>query len=170
MDPYIGQIMLFGGTFAPRGWATCDGQLLSIQQNSALFSILGTTYGGDGKTTFALPDLRGRLPMHPGSGPGLSSRKLGQKSGHETQTLAVAQMPAHNHQVNAVTDAGAAASPTGKLLAAGSNIYHRGNAGNTTMEDDMLSPSGGGQPVDVTQPALCVQFVIALQGLYPSRS
>src|SRR5262245_26202423 len=105
-DPFIAEIKMFGGNFAPLGWATCDGQLLPISQYTALFSLLGTTYGGDGVTNFALPDLRGRVPMHPGQGPGLSPRTLGEKAGTETVTLTTAQLPAHNHAANCVTPAG----------------------------------------------------------------
>ncbi|KGL61991.1 phage tail protein [Polaribacter sp. Hel1_85] len=205
MDPMIAQIMLFAGNFAPRGWAFCDGQLLSIAQNTALFSIIGTTYGGDGRTTFALPDLRGRAPIHPGTGPGLSTRKLGQRSGLETNTLNVLQMPIHNHiaqqtagsiEVNVKVQASSAAAtletPTdGAVLAAGNEGAGRNTSPvkmyNETTPDIALGgvevvtnptgdssitvgTSGGSQPVNNMQPFLGVNYIIALVGIFPSRS
>jgi microcystin-dependent protein len=139
-EPYLGEVDLFAGTFAPRGWASCDGQLLPINQNQALYSLLGTTYGGDGRTTFALPDLRGRTPIGPRQGPGLSYRNLGEKGGTETVTLTEAQMPSHNHTLP--------------------EPYVSETTGNT----------GGGQPHDNMQPYLGLNYAIALQGLFPSRS
>ncbi|WP_418602405.1 phage tail protein [Hwangdonia sp.] len=171
-DPFIGQISMFAGNFAPRGWALCDGQLLPISQYSALFSILGTTYGGDGETTFALPDLRGRVPMHEGSGPGLTNRPLGQKFGSETNTLAVNQMPSHSHTVNAVTDDGNQSVPTGNLPA-GTKVLDKeysNAASNTTMNANMINANGDNQPVNNIQPVLVINYIIALEGVYPSRN
>ena len=176
MDPFIGQIMMFAGNFAPRGWALCDGQLLPIQQNQALFSILGTTYGGDGRTTFALPDLRGRLPMHPGSGPGLSTYRLGEKGGEESVALQVAQMPAHNHAPK-LHAAGADANKRNPDGAALARVRNRRNgyvaeAPDTDMVDGAVTDSdaGGDQPHENRQPYQCVHFIIALQGIFPSRN
>lgn len=171
-DPFLAQITMFGGNFAPRSWAMCDGQLLAISQNTALFSLLGTTYGGDGRTTFGLPDMRGRVPMHPGSGPGLTPRKLGQKFGVESVTLTAAQMPAHNHNVQASKGAGNATSPAGNLLASApeNKQYLSGGSPNVTMGGDGTTATGGGQPHTNMQPSLCVNFIIALQGVYPSRN
>ena len=171
-DPYIGEIRMFGGNFAPLGWAKCEGQLLSIASYSALFSLLGTTYGGDGETTFGLPDLRGRIPMGPGTGPGLSTKTLGQKSGTETNTLSVAQMPAHNHTINAVSTDGNKSSPM-ENLPAGTKLldpeYSNASA-TTTMNSNMVANKGGGQSVNNMQPYLSVTFIIALSGVYPSQN
>jgi len=168
MDPFIGQIMMFGGNFAPRGWALCDGSLLPISQNQALFSILGTTYGGDGKTNFALPDLRGRAPIHAGSGPGLSPRKLGQKGGVEQVTLTTSQIPSHSHTLQGRSDAAGSDDPSGRSLGK-SNIYAR-QAADTAMAASSITATGGGQPHENMQPFLGINFIIALVGVYPSRS
>ena len=174
-EPYIGEIRMFGGNFAPTGWALCDGQLLSIAQNSALFSILGTTFGGNGQTTFALPDLRGRVPMHWGQGPGLTPRTIGESSGSETVTLLSTQMPAHTHTLNANSGQGDSFTPPGAVPAGAVdstqqplNIYS--STINTTMNPAAIGAAGGSQPHQNMQPYLCVTFIIALQGIYPSRS
>ena len=164
MDPFLGQIILFAGNFAPRGWALCDGQLLAIASNTALFSILGTTYGGDGRTTFALPDLRGRIPIHEGHGPGLSNYALGQKGGAENVTLTVAQLPNHNHSL-AMNGEGASTKQAG-YLAAG-EIY--GETADKSAPANTISNAGGNQPVSNIQPYLAVNYIIALQGIFPSR-
>ena len=172
MEGMIGEIRMFGGNFAPRSWALCDGQLLPINQNQALFSILGTIYGGDGRTTFGLPDLRGRVPMHPGSGPGLSNRKLGQKSGSETNTLNEKQMPSHGHTIpmpapiakgDTSTDTGSEASDDGFVKASLAKTQTQ----TFTLQADN---SGGNQPVNNIQPFQCVNYIICLQGIYPSRN
>jgi microcystin-dependent protein len=180
-EPFIGQLMIFAGNFAPRGWATCDGQILSIAHNTALFSLLGTTYGGNGQTTFALPDLRGRVPMHVGTGPGLSSYVLGEVSGVETVTLINTQMPAHNHTVtNVINAAYGPQSPTDNPSGAvpagtggGPTVYNSSSDG-TTMNPAMLQTTigmaGGNQPHENRQPYLVMTFCIALQGIFPSRN
>lgn len=167
MEPFIGQIIMFGGNFAPRGWALCDGQLLSIAQHSALFSILGTTYGGDGVSTFGLPDLRGRAAVHAGTGPGLTHRPLGQKSGAETVTLTTNQIPSHNHTLNARNDNSTTRDPTDNSLAQSDTYVPR--PANDPMNADSISKTGGGQPHDNMQPFQVVNFIIALVGTYPSR-
>jgi microcystin-dependent protein len=173
MDPFIGQILLFAGNFAPRGWALCQGQLLPIAQNSALFSILGTTYGGDGRTTFALPDLRGRVPVSSGQGPGLSPYTLGENGGTEQVTLLSTQMPAHTHVLVANNTAGTRAEPEGNVLAAESagatQIYSDASA-TVTMNPVSISATGGSQPHSNLQPFLCLNYIIALEGIYPSRN
>ena len=171
-EPILGEIRMFAGNFAPTGWAFCQGQLLPIAQNQALFSLLGTTYGGDGRTTFALPDLRGRVPVGFGQGPGLSNRVIGEQFGSELVTLNINQMPSHNHTVNAVTTEGNQNLPTNSLPAntkALDKEYSDANA-NTTMKATMVNPTGGNQPFGVTQPSLGVNFIIALQGVFPSRN
>ena len=171
-EPIIGEIRMFAGNFDPKGWAFCQGQLLPIAQNQALFSLLGTTYGGDGITSFALPDLRGRVPVGFGQGPGLSNRVIGDQFGSELVTLNINQMPSHNHTVNAVTTEGNLNLPTNSLPAntkALDKEYSDANA-NTTMKATMVNPTGGNQPFGVTQPSLGVNFIIALQGIYPSRN
>jgi microcystin-dependent protein len=179
MEPFIGQIMMVGFNFAPRGWAFCDGQLLPISQNQALFSLLGTTYGGDGHTTFALPDLRGRVAIHQGTGPGLTPRAMGQKAGSEHVYLTANTMPVHGHSAQAQMKASSSDAqtdaPAGKVLAKATrgDLY-----GDPASLADMASESvsvtvndnaGGGQPHDNMQPYQVVNFVIALQGLYPTR-
>lgn len=165
---------MFGGNFAPRNWAFCDGQQISIAQNTALFSLLGTTYGGNGQTTFGLPELRGRLPMHPGSGPGLSSRSLGERSGAESVTLTSGQMPAHTHAIG--TGAGSApnsAIPVGRFPAApasGTPYAETGGALMAGAGGGVTGAQGGGQPHNNLMPSLCVNFIICLFGIYPSRN
>ena len=171
-DFIIGEIRMFAGNFAPYGWAFCQGQILPIAQNTALFSLLGTTYGGDGRTTFALPDLRGRVPVGFGQGLGSSNRVIGEQFGTETVTLTTAQMPVHSHTVNAVTTEGNQNLPTNSLPANTKTLdkeYSDANA-NTTMKATMVNPTGGSQPFGVSQPSLGVNFIIALQGVYPSRN
>lgn len=170
MEPFIGQIIMFGGTFAPRGWALCDGQLLPISSNSALFSILGTTYGGDGRTTFGLPDLRGRVAMHPGNGPGLASRRLGQKGGEENNILNLNQLPPHTHGVSIPSkEEGNADVPTSNYVA-GAGLDSFGTTTDSNMETFQTLNAGGGQSVNNIQPYQCVNYIIALVGVYPSRS
>jgi microcystin-dependent protein len=171
MTPFIAEIIMFGGNFAPRGWSLCDGQLLPISQWSALFSILGTTYGGDGRTTFALPDMRSRVPIHPGRGPGLSDYRLGQKGGAETVTLTTNQIPSHNHTMGISEEDGSTNEANGNLLANATAgfMYHGGNADGTLKANSILN-TGGGQSHTNIQPFLCVNFIIAMQGVYPSRS
>ena len=172
VETFLGEIRMFAGNFAPTGWAFCQGQLLPIAQNTALFSLLGTTYGGDGRTSFALPDLRGRVPVGFGQGPGLSNRVIGDQFGSELVTLNINQMPSHNHTVNAVTTEGNQNLPTNSLPAntkALDKEYSDANA-NTTMKATMVNPTGGSQPFGVSQPSLGVNFIIALQGIYPSRN
>jgi microcystin-dependent protein len=172
-EAYIGSIVLFAGNFAPRGWAFCQGQLLPIAQNAALFSILGTTYGGDGRTTFALPDLRGRGPIGTGQGPGLTNVTLGQQVGSEQVTLTVNQMPAHSHLVACNSSAGGNADPAGNVPGnagglSAPKVY--ANAATANMAPTMISAAGGNQPVSVQQPSLGLNYIICLEGLFPSRN
>jgi microcystin-dependent protein len=170
-EPFIGEIRMFGFGFAPQGWALCNGQLLPINQNQALFSLLGTTYGGDGRATFALPDMRSRVPVCQGQGPGLSSYAEGQAGGAETVTLAAAQMPGHTHPVKASSSAAASDQPEGRALArSASHIYTARPDASTVMNADMLGGAGGGQPHGNIQPYLAVNFCIALTGIFPSRN
>ncbi|MEC5156395.1 phage tail protein [Chryseobacterium sp. MP_3.2] len=170
-DPYLGQIAFVGFNFAPNGWAECNGQLLSIAQNSALFSLLGTTYGGNGQTTFALPDMRGRMVIHAGQGPGLTVYSQGEIGGQENVTLTTPQIPAHSHGIVAVTDEGNQSSPTNNLPANTKTLdkEYSSLAGNTTMKSSMVSPTGGSQPHENRSPFLTLKCIIALQGIYPSR-
>ncbi len=172
---FLGEIMAFGGNFAPRGWAKLDGQLLAISSNSALFSILGTTYGGDGRTTFALPDLRGRTPIGPRRGPGLTNRTLGQKLGQETVTLTQTTMASHNHPLIATTDAATTMMPANNLPASppgllGTRIYADGPPNATMNTDAIDAPTDGNQPHINMQPFLGLNYIIALQGIFPSRN
>ena len=169
--PFIGEIRMFGGNFAPLGWAFCDGQLLSTAQNDALFILIGTTYGGDGVNTFALPDLRGRIPIHMGTGAGLSQRTLGESSGTETVTLTINQLPAHDHQFIGTSSSASAASPASGVVAAPSNIdlYRPTAIPASNMAPNALSQAGGSQPHDNTQSFQCISFIIALEGIYPTQ-
>ena len=171
-EAMIGEVKMFAGNFAPRGWALCNGQLLPISQNSALFSILGTTYGGDGRTTFGLPDLRGRTPIHTGTGPGLMNRRLGQKGGSENVTITVKNLPSHSHAIKAVAEVGDEGLPNGNLPASNSsaNRSYSTLSSNATMNKKMVEKTGGNYPVNNMQPYLTVNYIIALQGIYPSRN
>jgi microcystin-dependent protein len=173
-DPFVAEIRIFPFNFAPKGWAFCDGQLLPISQNTALFSLLGTTYGGDGKSTFKLPDLQGRAAMHPGQGPGLSLHDLGEQAGSETVTLLVSEIPAHSHTV------GAQNVPLGGVAAPAPTVtFNRPASGNlfcttlnptVAMAPEAAGPAGGDQPHNNMQPYLTFNFCIALQGVFPPRS
>jgi microcystin-dependent protein len=174
-DPFIGEIKIVPFNFAPQGWADCNGQLLSIAQNSALFSLLGTNYGGNGTTTFALPDLRGRFPTHEGQGPGLSPRSLGEVSGAEYHTLQTTQMPAHNHTAALLAHGGEGdrSDPSGAYPArAEEPLQPYGGSTTTPMGAGgvQVGVAGNSQPVGHMPPYLCLRFIIALQGIYPSRS
>lgn len=170
-DPFVAEIRIFPFNFAPRGWAWCDGQILPLSQNTALFSLLGTTYGGNGQSNFALPDLQGRAPMHPGQGPGLSLYDLGETTGTETVSLLESEIPSHTHTLNAQSSVAASRAPAGNTLARsrGAAIYDTA-AGATALTDQAIAPAGGDQPHNNMQPYLTLYFCIALQGVYPPRT
>jgi microcystin-dependent protein len=169
-DPFVAEIRIFPFNFAPRGWAWCDGQLLPLSQNTALFSLLGTTYGGNGKSNFALPDLQGRAPMHPGQGPGLSLHDLGETGGSETVTLLESEIPSHSHALTASQADGLERSPTGQLLATGIGISQYQAPGPiTNLNAGAVAPAGGDQPHNNLMPFLTLYFNIALQGVFPPR-
>ncbi|MFO0590955.1 MAG: tail fiber protein [Polyangiaceae bacterium] len=170
-DPFVGEIRMFGGNFAPIGWAFCNGQLVAISENETLFTLLGTTYGGDGVTTFALPDLRGRLPIHQGAGGG-GNYTPGQAAGVESVTLTANQMPAHLHTITASTVDAETASPAGALFAASSDTPFYGPSvpgKGTTLHPTVLGAVGGTMPHDNMMPYLAVSFIIALEGIFPSQ-
>jgi microcystin-dependent protein len=172
-DPFVGEIRMFASNFAPQGWALCDGQLLAISSADALFSLLGTIYGGDGRTTFALPDLRGRVPIHMGSGPGLTPRPIGSRGGVEQVTLTQVHMPAHTHTLSASANAATlTADPVGDVsgdtTAGGINLY--GGGISHSLNAQALTSAGGGQSHTNHAPFLCVNFIISLFGVYPSRN
>ena len=169
-DPFIGEIRMFAGTFAPRYWAFCDGQILPIPGNEALYSLIGTTYGGDGRTSFALPDLRGRVPLHAGRGPGLTQRYPGQWGGQERVTLSQTQIPAHTHQARASSDAPDTNSPEGAIPAekVRTNLYSSGVA-DVNMGTTSIASTGGSQAHENMQPFLSINYIICLSGLYPPR-
>lgn len=175
-EPFVGEIILFAGNFAPRNYAFCSGQLLSITQNTALFSILGTTYGGNGTTTFALPDLRDRMPIHLGQGPGLSSRVIGQTGGASSVTLTVAQIPAHAHALTASGTPGDSASPSATRASVSgarsieTETWKASPSATVTMAPDALGNTGSGQPHENHSPYLGVNYCIALFGIFPSRN
>lgn len=170
-EPFVGEIRMFAGNFAPRGWAFCDGQLLAVSQNDALFSLLGTIYGGDGRTTFGLPDLRGRIPLHQGTGPGLSPRRLGSKGGEEKVTLTVNQLASHSHDWNANTALATGGDPQGLVTAATTAPFRMYRNENQVLDlaSSTIANTGGTQPHTNLMPTLCVHFIIALVGIYPSR-
>ena len=169
-EPFIGQIQPFGFNFAPRGWTKCDGQLLPIAQHTALFSLLGTTYGGDGRTTFGLPDLRGRAALHQGTGAGLTNRRIGEKAGSQTETLTVSQMPSHNHVVQANTANADTIAPNSASLATAREDTYNSSSPNTSMHANAIANTGGGQSHNIMQPYLVVNWCIALTGVFPSRN
>lgn len=173
MDPFVAEIRIFPFNFAPKGWAWCDGQLLPLSQNTALFSLLGTTYGGDGKSNFALPNMQGNAPMHPGQGPGLSLHDLGESGGSESVSLLESEIPAHAHTLSVQN------VPLGSVITPAGNTYTRPASGNLygstslnmqPMAGEALAPAGGDQPHNNMQPYLTFYFCIALQGVYPPRT
>jgi microcystin-dependent protein len=171
-DPFVAEIRIFPFNFAPRGWAFCDGQLMPISQNTALFSLLGTTYGGDGKSNFALPNMQGNAPMHPNQGPGLSPHSLGETGGSTTVTLLQTQMPAHTHFLTAHTQDPAdtnVVSPNASLAASSNGTLYQ-DTQNATLAVVAIGPVGGSVPHNNLQPYLTLNFCIALQGVYPARS
>src|SRR5829696_2405278 len=172
-DPFVAEIRIFPFNFAPKGWAWCDGQLLPLSQNTALFSLLGTTYGGNGKSNFALPDLQGRAPMHPGQGPGLSLHDLGETGGSETVTLLESEIPSHSHAIfTHGQDPADLGSPTPNRALARTNrgFGYTTAAALTFMAPETLAPAGGDQPHNNMQPYLTFYFCIALQGVFPPRT
>lgn len=173
-DPFVAEIRIFPFNFPPKGWAWCDGQLLPLSQNTALFSLLGTTYGGNGKSNFALPDLQGRAPMHPGQGPGLSLHDLGETGGSETVTLLESEIPAHSHSLMATVEDGTQGSVTSGVTLAtsiGGKLYQANSSSNLTpMSPNALAPAGGDQPHNNLMPYLTFYFCIALQGVFPPRT
>lgn len=169
-EPFVGEVRMFAGNFAPRGWAFCDGQLLAVSQNDALFSLLGTIYGGDGRTTFGLPDVRGRVPLHHGTGPGLSERRLGSKGGSETVTLTVNQLASHSHDFNANRELATEQVPAEKVVAQGDGVdFYRDENQTQSMASSMIAHAGGSRSHINLMPTLCINFIIALFGIYPSR-
>ena len=170
MEPFIGQIQAFAFNFAPRGWASCDGQLLSIAQFQALFSLLGTTYGGDGRTTFGLPDLRGRSMVSEGAGPGLDTMTMGQKGGNYQLTLSADNMPAHNHTVAVSTAAGEESNPQNGFIASQAAAFNEDATSGAYLNTASVGNSGNGLSFASRNPYLCVNVCIALQGIFPSRN
>ena len=171
-DPFVAEIRIFPFNFAPKGWAFCDGQILPLSQNTALFSLLGTTYGGDGKSNFALPNMQGNAPMHPGQGPGLSLHDLGETGGSDTVSLLESEIPAHSHAMMASTQDGLDSHPVNNLLAQGIGIAQYTDSGTgpfTSLNGSALAPAGGDQPHNNMQPYLTLNFCIALQGVFPPR-
>lgn len=172
MDPFVGQIQIFGFNFAPQGWAFCNGDLMSIASNTALFSLLGITYGGNGQTTFALPDLRGRMPIHPGQGPGLSPITQGEVSGTETRTLLTTNLPAHAHSMQATNSDANSDEPSNgaRLGVSNSNIYASTGISNVVLASDTTTLTGSNIPFNIRNPYLGVYYSIALFGIFPSRN
>ncbi|WP_412972585.1 phage tail protein [Glaciecola sp. MF2-115] len=170
-EPYLGEMIYFAGNFAPRGYAFCDGQLLSIAENSALFSLLGTTYGGDGRTTFALPDMRGRALMHAGNGPGLTPRSQGLKTGVEENTLTIATMQAHTHSLKVAAGAADSDNPSDAAIAE-ARMFKAGTSPTVTMDSSSITETGNTppEPINNIQPTITLNCIIATSGLYPSRS
>lgn len=169
-DPFLGEIRPVGYNFAPRGWAFCAGQIISIAQNTALFSLLGTTYGGNGQTTFALPDLQGRVPISEGQGPGLQGYSLGEQGGVNTVTLTTAQLPAHRHSAPATGAAADAYDPSGHAPAIAPRQVYGSPAAGAALASSAVAPAGGGVPHNNLMPYLVISYVIALQGVFPSRN
>jgi microcystin-dependent protein len=169
-EPFLGEIRIFGFNFPPTGWLQADGAVLPIAQNTALFSLLGTQYGGDGVTTFALPDLRGRVATNQGQGPGLSNYVIGETGGAETVTLTPTQMPNHSHTLQGASSAASTKSPGGAVLAETSQPTYASTPGGAVLNGASIGAAGGGQPVSVLPPYLTLNFCIAIQGIFPSRN
>ena len=171
-QPFIGEIRMFAGNFAPAGWAFCDGQLMPISENDALFTLIGTTYGGDGQETFGLPNLQSRIPLHSGTGPGLTNKTLGESAGVEAVTLSTQQIPIHNHAFLVSTSSGTGTSPANAVLASGSNvsIFRPDVIPIQPMNPASLSPVGGSQPHDNMHPFICINYIISLFGIFPQQN
>jgi microcystin-dependent protein len=171
-NPFIGEIRMFGGTFAPAGWAMCQGQLMAISQNDALFTLIGTTYGGDGQETFGIPDLQGRAPVHMGQGPGISQNyQIGEKAGVESVTLTTNQIPIHNHALLASTALANSADPTNQLYAQSTQILvYTQDVATKFFAPTSMQPAGGSQPHDNMQPFLAITFILSLFGVFPSQN
>jgi microcystin-dependent protein len=173
MDPFVAEVRIFPFNFAPKGWAFCDGQLLPISQNTALFSLLGTTYGGNGTSNFALPNVQGNAPMHPGQGPGLSLHDLGETGGSDTVTLLESEIPSHSHSLNAAPNVALVKLPGANVSMARSkngNAYSDQPGNLVAMNGNTVAPAGGDQPHNNLQPYLTLNFCIALQGVFPPRT
>jgi microcystin-dependent protein len=171
-QPYVGEIRMFAGNFAPNGWMFCEGAPLPISENDVLFQLIGTTYGGDGQETFNLPNLASRVPIHMGTGPDGTTYQLGEMAGTEQETLTVQQIPNHTHPLTANTSLGNATPPGGNVLAAtgaGISLYYEGQT-TTQMNPAAITPAGGSQPHENTQPFLCINFIISLFGVFPSQT
>jgi microcystin-dependent protein len=172
-EPFVGEIRMFGGNFAPAGWAFCAGQLMPISENETLFNLIGTTYGGDGQETFALPDLQGRIPIHAGTGSSGTTFTIGEKSGVESVTLTTQQIPAHNHAPLATTDPGDQSTPVNNFWSAaftGDQIYDPAITPSGTMNTTLIQGSGGSQPHENIAPYLCVSFILSLFGVFPTQN
>lgn len=169
-QPFIGEIRMVGFNFPPIGWATCDGQILSIAQNDVLFQLIGTTYGGDGQQTFALPNLAGRIPIHMGTGPGLTTRVIGELAGSETITLITNQLPVHNHPPQAQSANGNLNTPQNGVWAAAPSSRYSTNAANVPMRNTLIGFAGGSQPHDNMMPFVAINFIISLFGVFPSQT
>lgn len=169
-SPFIGEIRMFGGNFAPAGWAFCSGQLMPISENDTLFALIGTTYGGDGQQTFGLPDLQGRLPMHMGTGAGLSTRTIGENGGVESVTLTTQQMPIHNHAPLAVSGNGNQATPQNGVWAGAAASRYSSSAPNLAMNNTLVGGAGGSQPHENLMPYLTISFIISLFGVFPTQN
>ena len=172
-SPYVGEIRMFGGSFAPAGWAMCQGQLLPISENETLFNLIGTTYGGDGQQTFGLPDLQGRTPVHQGQGPGISQNYLiGEKGGVESVTLSTQQMPQHNHQMLASTNPGTQVNASGNIISSSLSIkfFIEDIPPDANLAAGVVGPVGGSQPHENTQPYLCISYIISLFGIFPTQN
>lgn len=170
-QPYVGEIRMFAGNFAPVGWAFCDGQLLPIAENETLFQLIGTTYGGDGEETFALPNLQSRVPLHMGTGPDGVTYPLSQMAGTEAETLTVQQIPVHTHALLATSSPGAQSGPAGQVLArdTGTDLYGS-DSPYVNMAAQAIGPAGGSQPHENVQPFLCINYIISLFGIFPSQT
>ena len=171
MSPYVGEIRMFAGNFAPNGWMFCEGQTLPISENEVLFQLIGTTYGGDGEETFNLPNLASRVPIHMGTGPSGTTYQIGEMAGTESETLTTQQIPAHNHAFLASSAIGGLPTPQGNVLAKLTNIdMYSGDTTDTPMSPTSIGPAGGSQPHENTQPFLCINFIISLFGVFPSQT
>ncbi|HET9638615.1 MAG TPA: tail fiber protein [Allosphingosinicella sp.] len=169
-QPYVGEIRMFAGNFNPSGWSFCDGQLLPISENETLFQLIGTTYGGDGESTFALPNLQSRIPIHMGTGPDGTTYQLAEMSGTEQETLTVQQIPAHTHPFFVNGDSGSASNAAGAMPATGITIYRPDQPANVPLNAGAVTPVGGSQPHDNMQPFLCINYIISLFGIFPSQT